>query len=185
MQTLGLEEAFLRVALGIDQGRHAHWRGNGGREKLGRDAQISQDYAQESASWMETRIDLGVCCPSIISDAQEIRAFALACGEFLLLRRAMDPLVVSWGTGSPPLGLAMVQMLETGMFSLHVLESAEEVSLTLFSSVCMPPYATALFAQEWFEAQEVELAVAFRGDRPSGPRARLQAQVSREGAEAC
>ena len=156
-------DTFLSLALGIDQARHAHWRSAQGQEHLKRDALLREQFEQKLPWGLEASIDLFACNPTTIRDPDKIHAFAVALCDFIQMRRYGDPWIVHFGQEERVSGYTLIQLIETSNICSHFIEQGNAGCLTIFSCAYFPPYAAARFCQEWFGAQEVEVAVTFRG----------------------
>ena len=163
MDTNGIGDALFRLALGIDQARHAHWRGTPGEEMVQKDALVQEQFQQQRPWGLEAAIDLFRCHPASIRDAENIRAFALALCDCIHMHRYGEPLVVHFGKQEHVSGYTLVQLIETSNINSHFIDQTNAGCLNIFSCASFPPYAAAAFCQEWFGAQEVEVAVTFRG----------------------
>ncbi len=194
MDTHEIEETFLHLSLGIEPVRHARWQGIPGEEMTQKDALILEQFQQACPWGLEATVDLFWCHPARICDPETIRAFASALCDFIHMRRYGEPLIVHFGTEEHLSGYTLVQLIETSNITAHFIDKATPTQgnagcLNIFSCAWFPPYAAAAFCQEWFGAQEVEVAVTLRGPTQSCQSYRsfteTEEAASGEGGNAC
>lgn len=188
MDTHQIGDTVLNLALGVEQARHAHWRGIQKGEQRKRDGLIQQQFEQDCPWGLEASIDLFWCNPASIRDPQKISAFAIALCDFIHMKRYGEPLIVHFGKEERVSGYTLVQLIETSNVTAHFIDHATPEQgnagcLNIFSCALFLPYAAATFCQEWFEAQEVEVAVTFRG--PTQPSCHPNEATTSKGEDEC
>jgi S-adenosylmethionine/arginine decarboxylase-like enzyme len=126
------------------------------------DTTIIERYRQEKPWGLATSVDLGGCNPALIRSAEKIRAFVDALCTLIDMKKYGPTVVVDFGNDPRVSGYSMTQLIETSLISGHFANQSNAAYIDIFSCKVYPPYTAAIFAKEFFEAQEVSVAINFR-----------------------
>jgi len=127
-----------------------------------RDQEIVKRYKKENPWGMSTCIDLHKCNPKTLRSATKIKRFVKDLCVFIDMKRFGETLVVHFGEDPRVSGFSMTQLIETSLISGHFANETNSIYLDVFSCKAYPPYKTAEFAKNFFEAKKVDVKVNFR-----------------------
>ncbi len=126
------------------------------------DATIIERYRQENSWGLATAVDLQGCNPALIRNAEKIRTFVDALCTLIDMKKFGPTVVVDFGEDPWISGYSMTQLIETSLISGHFANQSNAAYIDIFSCKVYPPYVAAIFAKEFFEAQEVRVSINFR-----------------------
>jgi len=129
---------------------------------LEHDAMIMDRYQHENPWGLATSVDLQGCNPASIRSAEKIRGFVDALCTLIDMKKFGPTVVVNFGEDPRVSGYSMTQLIETSLISGHFANQSDAAYIDIFSCKAYPPYVTAAFAKEFFEAQEVRVSINFR-----------------------
>jgi S-adenosylmethionine/arginine decarboxylase-like enzyme len=131
-------------------------------ERLDSDASVMERYQQEQPWGLATSIDLKGCNPALIRRAEKIQEFVDGLCTLIEMKAFGPTVIVDFGEDPRVSGYSMTQLIETSLISGHFANSSTAAYIDIFSCKAYPPSVAARFAQEFFEAEEVEVVVNFR-----------------------
>ena len=131
--------------------------------ELNDDAAILAYFESKHPWGISTSIDLIDCNPNIIRSEERIRSFVNALCTFINMKKFGPCIVVDFGKEPRVAGFSMTQLIETSLISAHFSNASNAAYLDIFSCAPYPPYSVARFAQGFFEAKEIRVAVIIRG----------------------
>ena len=126
------------------------------------DETIMRRYERENPWGMATSVDLYECNPDSIRSAGKIRAFVDALCQMIEMKPFGPTVVVDFGEDPRVSGYSMTQLIETSLISGHFANQSNAAYLDIFSCKAYPPYVAAAFAQEFFEARQMNVSIHFR-----------------------
>ena len=126
------------------------------------DELILRRFQQENPWGMATSIDLYDCNADSIRSAEKIRAFVDALCTLIDMKKFGPTVVVEFGEDPRVSGYSMTQLIETSLISGHFANQSNAAYLDIFSCKAYPPYVAAAFAQEFFEARQMNVSIQFR-----------------------
>jgi len=103
-----------------------------------------------------TGVDLHGCAYEKITDAEEIKRFAVELCELIEMKRFGECQVVRFGADPKVAGFSMTQLIETSLVSGHFCDSSASAYIDIFSCGEYLPAKVANFARKFFEADNMK-----------------------------
>ncbi|MCX6765441.1 MAG: S-adenosylmethionine decarboxylase [Candidatus Moranbacteria bacterium] len=129
---------------------------------MANDQEILEKYEKENPWGMLTSIDLKECNPEIIRNAEKIKDFVAKLCDLIGMKRFGEIQVVHFGENQRVAGFSMTQLIETSLISGHFANQSNAVYLDIFSCGKYPPYKSAEFCKDFFQAKSAKVTVIFR-----------------------
>jgi S-adenosylmethionine/arginine decarboxylase-like enzyme len=99
-------------------------------------------------------IDAGECNPSLIRDAEHIKAFARDLVTAIKMKAFGEPIVVHFGTDGK-MGYTLIQLIETSNISCHFAEDSNSLFLNCFSCLPFDKQVVKQVVEKYFEPKTV------------------------------
>lgn len=119
-------------------------------------------FEKENIWGMLTTIDLKLCNPETIRDAEKVKQFVKELCDLIKMKRYGECQVVHFGDDPKVTGFSMTQLIETSLISGHFANQTNHVYLDIFSCRFYEPEVVEKFAREFFEAKDCIRNVVFR-----------------------
>lgn len=126
------------------------------------DAEIMARFQAEKPWGMACSVDLQGCNPETIRSADAIRDFVRQLCDLIEMKTYGPTQVVHFGDDPRVNGFSMTQLIETSLISGHFANQTNAAYLDIFSCKEYPPYQTAEFCREFFQADSVCINVVLR-----------------------
>src|SRR5258708_3926130 len=114
------------------------------------DDPIQREYEAANAWGLLSSIDLHLCNPETIRDAEKIKQFVYELCERIGMKRFGDCVVVNFGEDERVAGFSMTQLIETSLISAHFANHDNTTYLDIFSCKYYNPKLEAEFATQIF-----------------------------------
>ncbi len=119
-------------------------------------------YDKSNAWGLSTMVNLHKCNCFSIRDPEKIKEFVIKLCDYIEMKRFGDPQVIHFGEDPKVSGYSMTQLIETSLVSAHFVERTNNAYIDIFSCKFYPPFDTANFCKEFFEASYFSSTREFR-----------------------
>jgi S-adenosylmethionine/arginine decarboxylase-like enzyme len=109
-----------------------------------------------------TSIDLELCNPDTIRDADAIKRFVIELCDLIQMKRFGECHVVHFGEDERVAGYSMFQLIETSCISAHFANESNTSYIDIFSCKEYDPKVAAEFTKKFFGGEDMRLTVTNR-----------------------
>jgi len=109
-------------------------------------------------------LDLRSCDQQVITDAERLRAFAIALTQEIGMQRFGDPIVAHFGQNDPATtGYTLVQLIETSSITGHFCDLSGDAYLDIFSCQQFDPAAVRSYVSATLAPASLSATFVIRG----------------------